>query len=55
MMGTAAEITFGLARDDNIHIEVHWKDGDSSSANSLCVYYHDKRKTRVMLCCSCPH
>ena len=48
--GHAAEIAFGLARDDNVHIEVHWQDGDSSSANSLCVYYPDETKTRVMLC-----
>ena len=33
----AAEIAFGLARDDNMHIEVHWQDGDSSSANSACI------------------
>ena len=48
--GHAAEIAFGLARDDNMHIEVHWQDGDSSSANSLCVYYPDETTTRVMLC-----
>ena len=48
--GHAAEIAFGLARDDNVHIEVHWQDGDSSSANSLHVYYPDKTKKRVMLC-----
>ena len=48
--GHAAEIAFGLARDDNVHIEVHWQDGDSSSANSLRVYYPDETKTRVMLC-----
>ena len=48
--GHAAEIAFGLARDDNMHIEVNWQDGDSSSANSLHVYYPDKTKTRVMLC-----
>ena len=55
--GHAAEIAFGLARDDNMHIEVHWQDGDSSSANSLHVYYPDKN-TRYALwwtCCSCPH
>ena len=33
-----------------MHIEVHWQDCDSSSANSLRVYYPDKTKTRVMLC-----
>lgn len=33
-----------------MHIEVHWQDGDSSSANSLRVYYPDKTKTLVMLC-----
>ena len=48
--GHAAEIAFGLARDDNVHIEIHWQDGDSSSANSLRVYYPDETKTRVMLC-----
>ena len=48
--GHAAEIAFGLARDDNVHIEVHWQDGESSSGNSLPVYYPDKTKTRVMLC-----
>ena len=36
-------------KDDNVHIEVHWQDGDSS-ANSLRVYNPDKTKTRVMLC-----
>ena len=39
--GHAAEFAFGLARDDNMHIEVHWQDGDSSSANSLRVNYPD--------------
>ena len=48
--GHAAEIAFGLARDDNVHIEVHWQDDDSSSANSLRVYYRDETKTCVMLC-----
>ena len=48
--GHAAEIAFGLARDDNVHIEIHWQDSDSSSANSLRVYYPDEKKTRVMLC-----
>ena len=33
-----------------MHIEVHWQDGDSSSANSLRVYYPDETKTHVMLC-----
>ena len=46
----AAEIAFCLARDYNVHIEVHWQDGDSSSANSLRVYYPDETTTRVMLC-----
>ena len=41
---------FGLARDDTVHIEIQWQDGDSSSANALRVYYPDEAKTRVMLC-----
>ena len=33
-----------------MHIEVHWQDGDSSTANSLCNHYPDETKTKIMLC-----
>ena len=30
--GFAASIAFRAAKEEGIHVEVHWQDGDSSSA-----------------------
>ena len=48
--GYAADIAFRNAHTDGMHIEVHWQDGDSSSANSFYTYYPNKDKSKVMLC-----
>jgi len=45
--GHAASIAFGKAKDEGMHIEVQWQDGDSSAAKSFTQHYPD---SQVMLC-----
>ena len=48
--GHAASMAFGQAKEDGMHIEVHWQDGDSSSSNSFREHYPDETRSKVMLC-----
>ena len=48
--GYAADIAFRNAHVDGIHVELHWQDGDPSSANSFYAYYPNKDKSKVILC-----
>ena len=48
--GHAANIAFGQAKQEGLHIEVQWQDGDSSSAKSFRQHYPDEGKSQVMLC-----
>ena len=45
--GHAANMAFGLAKEDGVNIEVNWQDADSSSANSFHKHYPNGQ---VMLC-----
>lgn len=48
--GHTANIAFGQAKQEGMHIEVQWQDGDSFSAKSFRQHYSDKEKSQVMLC-----
>ena len=48
--GYAANMAFGQAKQEGLHIEIQWQDGDSSSAKSFRQHYPDKTKSQVMLC-----
>ena len=48
--GYAANIAFQKAKEEGIHIEVHWQDGDSSASKSFREHFTDETKSRVMLC-----
>ena len=48
--GYAASIAFKKAKEEGMHIEVQWQDGDSSAAKSFREYYTDETSSRVMLC-----
>ena len=48
--GHAASRAFGKAKEEGLHIEVQWQDGDSSSANAFREHYPDKSRSKVMLC-----
>ena len=48
--GHAANIAFGQAKQEGMHIEVQWQDADSSSAKSFRQHYPDERKSQIMLC-----
>lgn len=37
-------------KNDNLHIEVHWQDGDSSIANAFQRFYPDEATSKVFLC-----
>ena len=50
LRGYAADETFGMAKDDGMHVEVQWQDADSSSSASFCKRYPDETKSRIMLC-----
>ena len=45
-----ADEAFGMAKDDDMHVEVQWQDADSSSSASFCKHYPDETKSRIMLC-----
>ena len=42
--GLAAECVFALAKQDIIHIVVHWQDADSTSEKGFRVHYPEKPK-----------
>ena len=44
------ELAFEMAKNDNLHIEVHWQDGDSSIANAFQRFYPDEATSKVFLC-----
>ena len=48
--GYAADESFGMAKDDSMHVEVQWQDADSSSAASFRKHYPDTAKSHIMLC-----
>ena len=48
--GHGADIAFSLAKKDNLQIEVHWQDGDSSTATAFRKHYPDESKHKVLLC-----
>ena len=48
--GHAASRAFGKAKEEGLHIEVQWQDGDPSSANAFREHYPDKSRSKVMLC-----
>ena len=48
--GYGAELAFEMAKNDNLHIEVHWQDGDSSTANAFRKFYPDEVASKVFLC-----
>ena len=48
--GYGAELAFEMAKNDNLHIEVHWQDGDSSTANAFRKFYPDEIASKVFLC-----
>ena len=48
--GYAANIAFQKAKEEDIHIEIQWQDGDSSAAKSFREHFTDETKSRVMLC-----
>ena len=48
--GYAAGIAFAKAKEEGMHIEVQWQDGDSSSAKSFWERFPDEVKSKVMLC-----
>jgi len=48
--GHAANIAFGQAKQEGMHIEIQWQDGDSSSAKFFRQHYPDEQKSQVMLC-----
>ena len=48
--GIAAGKAFRAAKEDGMHIEVQWQDGDSSSALSFRESYPDETTSHVMLC-----
>ena len=48
--GIAADYVFSCAKRENLHIEVHWQDGDSTSENSFREHFPDEEKSMVMLC-----
>lgn len=45
--GYAANITFKQAKDEGMHIEVHWQDADSSSSNAVTKHFPN---AKIMLC-----
>ena len=48
--GFAASMAFRAAKEEGMHIEVQWQDGDSSSAKSFREHYPDEERSKVMLC-----
>ena len=48
--GYAAGIAFAKAKEEGMHIEVQWQDGDSSSAKSFREHFPDEQNLKVMLC-----
>ena len=42
--GLAAERVFALAKQDTMHIVVHWQDADSTSEKAFRVHYPEKPK-----------
>ena len=48
--GHGADIAFSLAKRDNLQIEVHWQDGNSSTAIAFRKHYPDESKHKVLLC-----
>ena len=48
--GYAAGIAFAKAKEEGMHIEVQWQDGDSSSAKSFREHFPDEQTSKVMLC-----
>ena len=48
--GFAANLAFKEAKDEGMHIEVQWQDGDSSSAKSFREHYPDEEQSKIMLC-----
>ena len=48
--GHGADLAFSLAKKDDLQIEVHWQDGDSSTATAFRKHYPDESKHKVLLC-----
>ncbi|CAH1274779.1 Hypp9323 [Branchiostoma lanceolatum] len=48
--GVGLEMLWAEAVHDGISPEVHWQDGDSSSAKSFRAHFPDEEKHKVMLC-----
>ena len=44
------ELQKGLAKEEGMHVEVQWQDGDSSFAKSFREHYPDEERSKVMLC-----
>ena len=48
--GHGAELAFEMAKNNGLHIAVHWQDGDSSTAKAFRRFYPDEDKSKVFLC-----
>ena len=48
--GFAASMAFRAAKEEGMHIEIQWQDGDSFSANLFQEHYPDDERWKVMLC-----
>ena len=45
-----AGIAFGKAKEEAMHVEVQWQNGDSSSAKSFRQHFPNEENSKVMLC-----
>ena len=48
--GHAAGIAFAKAKEEGMHIEVQWQNGDSSAAKAFRQHFPDEENSKVMLC-----
>ena len=48
--GYAPNISFQGAKEEGMHIEVQWQDGDSSAAKAFREHFTNESRSRVMLC-----
>ena len=48
--GYGASIAFQRAKEEGMHVEVQWQDGDSSAAKAFREHFTDETRSRVMLC-----
>ena len=48
--GHAADIALKKAKEEGMHIEIQWQDGDSSAAESFHDHFQDEAASKVMLC-----